>query len=103
MQDEIVIPLKPLEGVPCPDCHGLGRHLDGSVSIGRRTKSGSGQPQSAATAKAKAGCELSHLRMTMSKGNKHGGRKTRIKNYKKTKHYRLAQEAKAQRRRKRGA
>jgi hypothetical protein len=25
------------------------------------------------------------------KGNKHGGRKTRIKNYKKSKHYRSAQ------------
>lgn len=26
----------------------------------------------------------------MSKGNKHGGRKTRIKNYKKTKHAKIA-------------
>jgi len=33
----------------------------------------------------------------MSKGNKHGGKKTRIKNYKKTKHYRQAQEARQQR------
>jgi hypothetical protein len=31
--------------------------------------------------------------MAAGKGNKHGGRKTRIKNYKKTKHYRQAQEA----------
>ena len=38
--------------------------------------------------------------MTKGKGNKHGGRKTRIKNYKKTKHFRLAQEAKKARRRK---
>lgn len=27
----------------------------------------------------------------MSKGNKHGGRKTRIKDYKKSKHFRIAQ------------
>jgi len=33
----------------------------------------------------------------MSKGNKHGGRKTRIKNYKKTKHFRLAQASRKSR------
>ncbi len=34
----------------------------------------------------------------MSKGNKHGGRKTRIKHYRRTKHFRLAQEARRKRR-----
>ncbi len=33
----------------------------------------------------------------MGKGNKHGGRKTRIKNYKKTKHFRIAQASRASR------
>lgn len=36
----------------------------------------------------------------MSKGNKHGGRKTRIKNYRKTKHARIAQSNRRERRRK---
>lgn len=34
----------------------------------------------------------------MSKGNKHGGRKTRIKNYRRTKHYRTARAARQERR-----
>ena len=36
----------------------------------------------------------------MGKGNKHGGRKTRIKNYKATKHYRIAQINRSQKSRK---
>lgn len=36
----------------------------------------------------------------MGKGNKHGGRKTRIKNYKKTKHARLSEKNRKERNKK---
>jgi hypothetical protein len=38
--------------------------------------------------------------MAAGKGNKHGGRKSRIKNYRKTKHFRLSQKNRNRRQRK---